>query len=105
MGLHPSHAVFEGYLDGLRDAGWRLDRQLRDQVRFGYAAHAALNMGLFVGAGVPAAFTREWIRRWFEGVLRAPLEQLCEPLAMLAVFALDLADEARTLGREQGLLR
>jgi hypothetical protein len=73
-------------------------------MRFGYAAHAPLNMGLFVGAGVPAAFTRDWIRRWYERVLGRPLEELCEPLAALVVFTLDLADEARALGRDQGLL-
>jgi hypothetical protein len=97
-------AVFEGYVDGLRDAGWRLDHRLRDQVRFGYAAHAALNMGLFVGAGVPAAFTRDWIRRWYERQLGRPLEDLCESLALLSVVCLDLADEARALGRSHGWL-
>lgn len=37
-------ALFESYLDGLRDTGCRVDPQ---QVRFGYTASAALRVGLF----------------------------------------------------------
>ena len=37
-------ALFESYLDGLRDSGCRVDPQ---QVRFGYTASAALRVGLF----------------------------------------------------------
>jgi hypothetical protein len=37
-------ALFESYLDGLRDSGCRVDAQ---QVRFGYCVSAALRVGLF----------------------------------------------------------
>jgi hypothetical protein len=37
-------ALFESYMDGLRDTGCRVDPQ---QVRFGYTASAALRVGLF----------------------------------------------------------
>ena len=38
------NALFESYVDGLRDSGCRLDRQM---VRFGYTTSAALRVGLF----------------------------------------------------------
>ena len=96
--------VFGRYLDGLRDAGWRLNRRLRDQVRFGYVAHGLLNMGLFAGGGTVAGVTHPWIRRWYEGVLGRPFEQLVPRMAALTHLTLDLGDEATALGRKLALL-
>ena len=96
--------VFRRYLAGLREAGWRVDRRMRDRVRFGYAAHGALNMGLFVGGGVAAGMAREWVRRWYEGVSGRPFETLIEPMAAITKFTLALGDEARVLGRKLGLM-
>ena len=101
---HLDQAIFRRYLDGLREAGWRLDRRTRDTVRFGYAAHGLLNMGLFVGAGAAAGIAHEWIRRWYEGVLGRPFETLVEPFAEITRFALALGDEALTLGRKLNVL-
>lgn len=92
-------AIFGRYLDGLRDAGWRLTRRLRNQVRFGYAAHGLLNMGLFVGAGAAAGFAQPWIRRWYEGVTAQPFESLVPRMARITRFTLSLGDEARSLAR------
>jgi hypothetical protein len=41
---HVADSLFESYLDGLRDAGCRIDPQL---ARFGFLASAALRVGLF----------------------------------------------------------
>jgi hypothetical protein len=85
-------AIFEGYLAGLREAGWQPERAL---VRFGYAAYAALKYAgvlpwLIIGGDARS------IMAWATGSAR-PLEELVhEPLAWLA-YLLDLLDEARAL--------
>jgi hypothetical protein len=96
--------VFGRYLDGLRDAGWRLNRRRRDEVRFGYAAHGVLNMGLFVGGGVAAGIAHGWVRRWYEEVCRRAFETLIQPMAEITRFTLALGDEARAEGRKLSLL-
>lgn len=84
-------ALFAGYLDGLRYAGWRGDP---GRVRFAYTAHAALrNAFNAVGASVPddrqrAAAHRTYGRTW---------EELAERRAELRPFLLARADEARRL--------
>jgi hypothetical protein len=84
-------ALFVGYLTGLRDAGWRGDPR---QVRFAYAAHAALrNAFNAVGASVPddarrAAARQNYGRTW---------EELAERRATLRPFLLARAEEARRL--------
>jgi len=83
--------LFAGYQAGLRDAGWHCDPR---QVRFAYAAHAALrNAFNAVGAGVPdearrAAARQNYGRTW---------EELAERRAAVRPFLLDRADEARGL--------
>jgi len=110
MGADPAQApaldeaIFGRYLDGLRDAGWRLGATERDLIRFGYALHAPLNMGLFAGGSLVAARSRPALRRWLEDLFGVPLEGALVPLATLTRFTLDLADEARALGRTLGLL-
>ena len=96
--------IFHRYLEGLRDAGWRLDRRTRDTVRFGYTAHGVLNMGLFAGAAPAAGLGHGWIRRWYETLIHQPFEALIPRLAKITRFTLSLGDEARTLGRKLGLL-
>ena len=84
-------ALFANYLAGLRDVGWRGDPA---QVRFAYAAHAALrNAFNTVGASVPedwrrAAALENYGRTW---------EELAERRAAIRLFLLDRADEARRL--------
>ena len=84
-------ALFASYLTGLRDVGWRGDPP---QVRFAYAAHAALrNAFNTVGASVPddarrAAAQQVYGRTW---------DELAERRAAVRPFLLDRADEARRL--------
>ena len=84
-------ALFANYLDGLHDVGWR---GAPTQVRFAYAAHAALrNIFNTVGASVPddwraATALENYGRTW---------EELAERRAAIRPFLLDRADEARRL--------
>jgi hypothetical protein len=57
-----------------------------------------------MGGGLLAAPARPWLRRWLEDLLGRPLEAAAAPLAALTGFKLDLADEARAIGRARGLL-
>jgi hypothetical protein len=84
-------ALFAGYLAGLREAGWSGDER---QVRFAYAAHAALrNAFNAVGAAVPheagrAAAQQRYGRSW---------EELAAARAAVRPFLLERAEEARRL--------
>jgi hypothetical protein len=84
-------ALFAGYLAGLQDAGWRGERR---QVRFAYAAHAALrNAFNAVGATVPdeagrAAAHQNYGHSW---------EELAERRAAVRPYLLRYATEARRL--------
>jgi hypothetical protein len=85
-------SVFDGYLEGLRDAGWR--GSWRD-VRLGFAANAALRV-VFSTTGVREAVdearqVRE-AHRW-----GCTIETLMQNRAALTYALLDLADEARAL--------
>jgi hypothetical protein len=85
-------AVFEGYLAGLREAGWHADRAL---VRFGYAAFAALKYG-GVLPWLIIASEDGGVEAWLRGEGRPLDEMLHEPLAWMA-YVLDLLGEARDL--------
>lgn len=92
--------VFTGYLRGLRDAGWRGDREL---VRLGYAAALALRwfmlpatLRVLADPEAPAILGR---------VLEATRERTVEQFVLLSQFLLDRADEARALARRHRLLR
>jgi hypothetical protein len=85
-------SVFENYLDGLREAGWLVDRRV---VRFGFAANAALRFVFsapFLKAVVDEARREREERRWGH-----PIEEIMETRAALTYALLDLADEARDL--------
>jgi hypothetical protein len=84
-------ALFAGYVDGLRDAGWRGDSR---SVRFAYAAHAALrNAFNAVGATVPDTAGRASAPEKFGHTW----EELAERRAAVRPFLLARADEARRL--------
>jgi hypothetical protein len=86
-------ALFAGYLGGLRDAGWRGEER---QVRFAYAAHAALrNAFNAVGATLPdeAGRAATYVHR---GQGRT-WEDLAAARAAVRPFLLDRAEEARRL--------
>jgi hypothetical protein len=84
-------SLFEGYLTGLRDAGWHGDPR---QIRFAFTAHAALrNAFNAVGTTVPDDARRPDIltnygRTW---------EELAERRAEVRPFLLTCANEARDL--------
>jgi hypothetical protein len=84
-------AIFEGYLAGLRDQGWRGDPRV---VRFAYSAHAALrNAFNAVGTSLPDEARREAIRRDHGHTL----EELADRRAAVRPYLLELAAEARRL--------
>lgn len=88
--------VFEGYLDGLRDAGWRGDPE---PVRLAYAATAALRWA-FPAAGWPIAIALDESGRHApetEARWKRPLSEIFDQWAALASFLLDRAREARSL--------
>jgi hypothetical protein len=84
--------AFEGYLAGLRDAGWRGDARL---VRFGYAATAAL-----YGVGTAGVWLNAILEddgKVAEKVIGYPIDCVLDQFALLQNYLLDLGDEARTL--------
>jgi hypothetical protein len=84
-------ALFAGYLAGLRDVGWRGDPR---QVRFAYAAHAALrNAFNAVGTTVPDEARRAAIKQ----NLGHTWEELAGARAAARPFLLARAAEARAL--------
>jgi hypothetical protein len=86
--------VFDGYLEGLRDAGWRGDPRA---ARFGYAAGAALRYGVAnTGANVSMLMDGSQHARW-EQVFGCPVEHVADLWMEAGRFMLSLADEARGL--------
>jgi hypothetical protein len=82
--------VFDGYLQGLREAGWRGDPRL---ARLGFTATTALVGGLHPWGVVPhTAEQRARIEKAF-----GPYEEVMDRNARARRFALDLAEEARAL--------
>ncbi len=84
--------VFDGYLAGLRDAGWTGDARLP---RFGYSAASALRYGLDA-AGLLVAGDEGFRAVWERGTEHL-FEEILDRRAELQRYLLDLADEARDL--------
>lgn len=83
--------VFEGYLEGLRDAGWRGDPRA---VRFVYAAASALRYLFPIGLNL---LLEESGRAWLEQAFGRTIEEALDDWADWCRFLLGLADEAREL--------
>jgi hypothetical protein len=86
--------VFEGYLGGLSDAGWRGDPR---QVRLGYAASASLryrfnDMGRWL-----AVVLDENLHPMVEHAMGKPVGEVFDQVARVGRFSDRLADEAREL--------
>jgi hypothetical protein len=85
--------VFAGYLQGLRDVGWRGDRAL---ARLGYTASIALRMAFGI-------FNVEWAARdqstcqFIEDAIGHPMEEISDVMRSLRKYVLACADEARQL--------
>jgi hypothetical protein len=84
--------VFEGYLAGLRDLGWRGDVRV---VRFGYAATLATFLGL--GSLAFLDWAAEQPREQVEAIFGHPIDAILINNSVLESFLLDLGDEAREL--------
>ena len=85
-------AVFEGYVSGLRDAGWQGPVE---QVRLGYTAAIALRWTVQAGILNMLAHGAEAVRTSQNVIV--PPEAVLDQHVHLARFLLDRADEARRL--------
>jgi hypothetical protein len=87
--------VFDGYVQGLRAAGWTGSREI---VRLGYTAAASLRYGLFP---LGVFILSERLRDHFERVFAHPVTEILDRWAEVAGFLLGRADEARQLLRSE----
>ena len=89
--------AFQGYLDGLTDAGWRGDPQV---VRFGYAASTALRHGVGTVRLVLPILLDERLHARVEQLLGRPIEEVFEKWAEETGRMVPLTDEAHQLAEE-----
>ncbi len=83
--------VLEGYLAGLRSAGWNGDEGV---VRFTYAAVAALHFGLIAGRLLKLVHN-ESRHSWLEQRFGRTFDEIITSRAIAITHALELAKEAR----------
>ena len=88
--------VFEGYLEGLRFAGWQGDPRL---VRFAYAVGSVLKFSVGV-YGVAFMVADENQQPILEQMFGHPVEELVDVWASTLRFLTKLADEARELASQ-----
>ena len=86
--------AFQGYLDGLTDAGWRDDPQV---VRFGYAASTALRYGVGTVRLVLPILLDERLHARVEQLLGCPMEEVLKRWAEETGRMVSLTDEAHQL--------
>jgi hypothetical protein len=98
VGLDQAQALeeiaLEGYLEGLRDAGWQGDPR---QVRLGYAAAASLRYKFNDAGRWLALVLDENLHPMIQQMWGMPIEQVIDHSAQFATISDRLADEARTL--------
>ncbi len=98
VGLDKAQALeeiaFEGYLEGLRDAGWRGDPR---QVRLGYAAAASLRYEFNDAGRWLAIVLNENLHPMILQMWGRPIEEVIDHMAQVGCLADRLADEAREL--------
>lgn len=85
--------IFDGYVAGLREAGWQGDVR---QARFGYVASAALRYGIPVLWGLADALD-DSRHAAVEELFGRPMEEVLRRHADRTYLLLDLAEEARGL--------
>lgn len=85
-------AIFESYLDGLREAGWGGERHL---VRFAYAAFASLKYGCVI-PWLADALDESRHAIW-PSLSKRPMDEFLYNQRVLLDYLLKLADEARRL--------
>ncbi|MFN8469800.1 MAG: phosphotransferase [Caldilineaceae bacterium] len=91
-------AAMSSYLAGLRDAGWHGAPQ---QVRFGFAASAALHQGLGLAGLLLILFTNAEEIAIHERFFGRPIEDLLAQRVGYQRYLLDLGDEALSFLDEQ----
>jgi hypothetical protein len=91
-------AVFAGYLDGLRDAGWRGDPR---QARLGYTAAAAMRALVSCSQALPLLLD-ERRHRVQEQAVGLSIDEMIAQAAMLVRFQFGLLSEARELLEKVG---
>jgi hypothetical protein len=89
--------VFAGYLDGLRDSGWRGDPR---QARLGYLTNALLPLGLGLMIFYLEILQSDEGRASELQAIGAPADEILEQWAEIQPFLLDLGAEALQLAAE-----
>ncbi|MDP9480345.1 MAG: phosphotransferase [Actinomycetota bacterium] len=92
--LELDRRVFQGYLEGLRSAGWSGGAGM---ARFAYAAQMSLGLGLLEIRPVLRTALDEGRHAWAEGFYGRPLGQILDRRAAVGRFLLDLGREAQSL--------
>jgi hypothetical protein len=87
-------AIFDGYLEGLCDAGWHGNVR---EVRFAFAAFCALKYGCFLFWLRQAP--NESLHGMWERVFKRPFAEYLHLQARLLYYLLELGDEAHSLIR------
>jgi hypothetical protein len=93
-------AIFEGYLAGLRDAGWSGDPRF---VRLGHALNTAFRFGPALIVPRWAVTAPEQQRRALADSIGEPYENLLARYGQMQPYVLGLADQARALIAALGL--
>jgi hypothetical protein len=88
-----ARTVFDGYMAGLRAAGWPGDER---EVRLGYCASTALHWA-FAGAYALRWAENEQLGQTMAARFNSPLDAIVRQRAAITYYLLDLADEARSL--------
>ena len=86
--------AFEGYLQGLHDAGWHGDPRA---VRLGYLAIAALQFSFLLTTVPELRALDETGKRKMEGLMGRPLEEIADNTVAVRRIIVTCADEARAL--------
>lgn len=86
--------AFEGYLQGLHDAGWRGNPKI---VRLGYMAYTALHYGLSLTRPLELTALDEQKRFQTEKMFGHSIEEIVDNTAAVRHFVITCADEARKL--------
>jgi hypothetical protein len=92
-------AIFGGYLDGLRAAGWQGDARL---VRLGYTASVALMLAGNTVMGTAAGIWEDANAPYVEAVMGNSMDAIVENAARVAPFLFAMGDEALALAEELG---
>jgi hypothetical protein len=90
--------TFEGYVDGLHDAGWQGDVRM---AKYGYIAQNTVsNMLRKLGGAMVASIVDEKQHAMWEQMFKRSMSELVEIWSALLRHTVQLSDEGRDLARE-----